>query len=414
MKHDKNKLRSTVVNCLTLSALSLLGLTPPATAGRVEETFNTDFQYGHYSESSERMAIDIFDLATSAPLGKTMTGAVNLVRDTISGASPVYNVRANGNVAQVLSGASRNASRSDCGKSICDQRDAISGGLSYFFESSSLSMGGGFSQERDYTSRFINSTFSVDRNKKLTTFNFGASLAFDEITPTENFGGYTRNRECGDLCSKTAQQYLVGVSQVIDKNSLLQNNLTFSYNTGYLSDPYKKVAVFDGDIFTNLINDNRPREKFQWAWLTQYVRHFGDLNHAALHVDYRFSTDDWGINSHTTEVSWHQPIMAGWQLIPRFRYYSQDQADFYRAVANSHSTATLVSSDYRLAGFGALSGGLKLSKTLTTLKHLREAKFQVGAEFYDHSASYQLGGNRLSDFADFSYYLFTASVNVKF
>ena len=62
MKHDKNKLRSSVVNCLTLSALSLLGLTPPATAGRVEETFNTDFQYGHYSESSERMAIDIFDI----------------------------------------------------------------------------------------------------------------------------------------------------------------------------------------------------------------------------------------------------------------------------------------------------------------------------------------------------------------
>lgn len=414
MTEHKNYARSTPVNCLTFAALSLLGLTSTALAGRVEETFNTDFQYGHYSESSERMAVDIFDLATSAPLGKAMTGSVSLVRDTISGASPVYNVRAKGDVTQVLSGASRNASRSDCGKSICDQRDALSGGLSYFFESSSLSMGGGFSQERDYTSRFINSTFSIDSAKKLTTLNIGASLAFDEIAPTEQFGGYIRNRDCGELCSKTAQQYLVGVVQVIDKNSLLQNNLTFSYNTGYLSDPYKKVAVFDGDIFTNLINDNRPREKFQWAWLSQYVRHFGDLNHAALHVDYRFSTDDWGINSHTTELSWHQPIAAGWLLTPRVRYYSQDQADFYRAVASSNSTATVVSSDYRLAGFGAVSGGLKLSKTLSTLKHLREAKLQVGAEFYEHSASYQLGGNRLSDFADFSYYLFTASVNVKF
>jgi hypothetical protein len=89
MTEHKNYARSTPVNCLTFAALSLLGLTSTALAGRVEETFNTDFQYGHYSESSERMAVDIFDLATSAPLGKAMTGSVSLVRDTISGASPV-------------------------------------------------------------------------------------------------------------------------------------------------------------------------------------------------------------------------------------------------------------------------------------------------------------------------------------
>jgi|GEM_PF-5009016 len=44
------------------------------------------------------------------------------------------------------------------------------------------------------------------------------------------------------------------------------------------------------------------------------------------------------------------------------------------------------SSDYRLAGF----------------------------EYYDHSAGYQLGGNNSGSFADFSYYLVTASINLKF
>jgi hypothetical protein len=413
MKNSKHYEKSAVVACLSLAAMALPGLMPVAEAGRVEETYNADFQYGHYEENNERMVVDIFDAAVSAPIGKAMTGSLGLVRDTMSGASPIYNRRQNGQAVQVLSGASRNALTSDCGESICDQRDAITGGLTYFFDNASLGIGGGFSQERDYTSRYFSSNLSMDFNKKLTTVNLGAALAFDEIHPTEIAGGFLRNRDCGELCSKTGQQYLVGVSQIIDKDSLVQNNMTFAYNTGYLSDPYKKVAFFDEDIFTDLRNDTRPREKFQWSWLTQYIRHFGGLNHAALHADYRFSTDDWGINTQTVEFSWHQPIAGGWQVIPRFRYYSQDQADFYHVVASDRS-ATVYSSDYRLAGFGTLSGGLKFSKTFTGVKGLHEGKFQLGAEFYDHRASYQIGGNRLGDIDDFNYFLVTASFNLKF
>ncbi len=411
---NKNHEKSAVVACLSLAAMALPGLMPNAEAGRIEDTFNTDFQYGRYVESDGRMAVDTFDLAGSAPIGKAITATLGLVRDTMSGASPVYNIMEGGEIVQVLSGASRNADISDCGKSICDQRDAMTGGLSYFFDNSVLAVGGGFSQERDYTSRFFNSNLSIDFNKKLTVLNLGGSLAFDKIHPTELFVPFVRNRDCGEECSKTSQQYLVGLTQIIDKDSLVQSNFTFAYNTGYLSDPYKRVAVFDGDLFTALRNDTRPREKFQWAWLTQYVRHFGSLNSAALHADYRLTTDDWGISSHTMELSWHQPIAAGWQVTPRFRYYSQDQADFYQAVLADGATDAFYSSDYRLGGFGTVSGGLKLSKVLSNIKPLQDARFQVGAEFYDRSANLQLSDNYLGRFADFTYYLVTASVYLKF
>jgi hypothetical protein len=86
MKHLKHHEKSTVLTCLTLAAMALPGLMPVAEAGRVEETYNAEFQYGHYEESSERMLVDIFDLALSAPIGKTMTGSLSLVRDTMSGA----------------------------------------------------------------------------------------------------------------------------------------------------------------------------------------------------------------------------------------------------------------------------------------------------------------------------------------
>ncbi|KJV06107.1 DUF3570 domain-containing protein [Methylocucumis oryzae] len=253
--------KSSALVCLSLAAIALPGVSQDVQAGRVEETYNTDFQYAHYEESSERMVIDTFDLGSSIPIGSAMTGSLSLVRDTMGGASPIYNKQANGKISQILSGASKNALKSDCGESICDQRDGITGGLTYFFNEASLAFGGGFSQERDYTSRYFNSNLSLDFNKKLTTLNLGASIAFDKIHPTEVSAGLIRNRDCGWECSKTTQQYLIGVSQIIDKDSIVQNNMTFAYNTGYLSDPYKKVAFFDGNDFLDLRNDTRPEEK---------------------------------------------------------------------------------------------------------------------------------------------------------
>jgi hypothetical protein len=398
----KNK-KHPLVCRLSLAALALPGLLQDASAGRVEETYNGDFQYGHYAESSQRMEVDIFEGAISAPIGKSMTASVNLVRDVISGASPRYNrANAQGEIKQILSGAT-----------IREQRDAISSSLNYFFDKAALGIGGGFSRENDYTSRYVNTNASIDLNNKLTTLNFGASWAFDIIEPTDREitePDGNNDFKSSKTRSKTSQQYLLGVSQVIDKDSLIQSNITFGYHSGYLSDPYKLVYFVDEGLNPAV----RPGEKFQWAWLTQYVRHFQQFNSAALHADYRFYTDDWGINAHTVEFSWHQPIADGWQIIPRFRYYSQDQADFYQPFVAAGQQATNYSSDYRLAGFGTLSGGVKLTKEFTEIKSLSHVKFQAGIEYYDHSSNFQLGGNGNGSFNDFSYYLLTASVNIKF
>lgn len=407
MGHSK---KDNAVIRLTCAAIALPGVMQAAVAGRVEETYNADFQYGHYAESNQRMKVDIFEGALSTPIGKSLTASVNLVRDMISGASPIYNAKnEQGQVQQVISGASPSSS---CGASICEQRDAISSGLSYFLDSAAINVGGGFSREHDYTSRYFNTNMSLDLNKKLTTLNFGASVAFDEIAPSPSAWN---SRDMDFKSHKTSQQYLLGVTQVIDKDSLFQSNITFAYHSGFLSDPYKWVAFYNGNDFSDFQQDLRPKEKFQWAWLNQYVRHFGQFNDAALHLDYRFSTDSWGVNAHTFEASWHQPIIDNWQIIPRFRYYSQNQADFYQPMFTGDSTQyTAYSSDYRLAGFGAFSGGIKLSKEFTQIKSLSQLKFQTGFEYYNHKSSYELGGSNHGNFDNFSYTMVTASFNLKF
>jgi hypothetical protein len=135
-----------------------------------------------------------------------------------------------------------------------------------------------------------------------------------------------------------------------------------------------------------------------------------------LHVDYRFTSDDWGTKSHTAELSWHQPIGDGWQVVPRLRYYTQNQADFYGATFTGKTADyAYYSSDYRLAGFGTVSGGLKFSKDIGRVSALKHLQFQAGLEYFDHKAAYQLGGGgNNGSFTDFHYYLLTASFNLKF
>lgn len=426
MKYRK---KNNAIVRLGCAALALPGLMQTATAGRVEETYNADFQYGHYSEGKSRMHVDIFDGALSAPVGKDMTVNVGILRDIVSGASPVFNYRENGQIKQRLSSASP---MSECGESICEQRDQLTGGATYFLDTSAISIGGGLSREHDYTSKFFNTNYSIDLNKKLTTLNFGASIAFDDIEPSPSTwtpasrpdGVNFRNFSPTAWHShKTSQNYLIGVSQVVDKDTLFQSNMTFGYSDGFLTDPYKQVALENIGQFS--ISEVRPGSKFQWAWLNQYIHHFGQFNDAALHLDYRYSMDSWGSHAHTFEASWHQPIADGWQVIPRFRYYSQDKTDFYKPVFDGgfenvdFTTMTLknheaYSSDYRLAGFGALSGGIKLSKEITKLKGFHSLKFQTGFEYYTHESGLQLGGNDQGSFADFNYYLVTASFNLKF
>jgi len=388
---------NSLINRLSLAAITLPGLMQVAEAGRIEESYQSNFAYAHYEESGNRMKADVYNLSASAPVGKAMTVSLGLIRDVLSGASPMFNRRnAQGKVQQVLSGAS-----------ITEQRDVVNTGLSYAFKDITVGISGGVSGEHDYLSRYISSQMSWEFNKKLTTLNFSISAAFDDVFPT----GYNYRR------SKNSQQYLIGVTQILDKNSLLQANMTFTSTHGFLSDPYKSVYVAPkaGAMFGSILNDSRPTHKFQWAWLLRYVRSFKKFNQAALHADYRFYVDDWGVQAHTVELSWQQPIVDDWQIAPRFRYYTQNQANFYQAIFNSNYTGNIHSSDYRLAGFGTLGGGVKLSKAFMQVGGiLSEVKVQAAFDYFDRKASYQIGGNRQGSFDNFSFYMVTASVNVKF
>ena len=328
--------------------------------------------------------------------------------------------------------------------------------LTYEWDEAALTMGGGTSVERDYESNFGNVNTRFDFNQKLTSLNMGLSytssytnaLVDHDASPYIDKNAYLaagqyHNTSAGERIQAGRDDWAptIGVTQVLSESSLIQSSLGYSRGSGYMANPYKVVEV--GFIDPNQLSDpsrdpsysdnilvanvkafleKRPTLRNQFNVSSRFVQYIKPLD-AALHFDYHFSSDDWGITSHTFESDWVQSLGAGWTVTPRVRYYSQDAADFYTPylLINQKSIAGTTkkpspdylklpsnySSDQRLSGFGALSGGVSVTK-----KFSKSVTLETGFEYYTHDGGLKLGGGGEASYANFNYYVVNAAIKV--
>lgn len=372
--------------------------------------------------------------------------------------------------------------------------------LSHEWDTLVLDVGGGVSVENDYESRFGNLAGRWDFNQKLTSLNLSLSytnsdshaILDHDATPyiwdtTRGFESYNSTSGSGRIKKEGGNNVLfgnrqdwgtaLGLTQVLNEGALLAAGVGYTRSSGYMANPYKTVetAFIDpaqktGDVLSGIalgLLEKRPDERNQWTENLRYVQYIDGLD-AALHVDYRFFHDDWGINTHTFGADWVQPVGNGWTITPKVRYYSQDAADFYTPYMTSKQALrksavdesgrpiyveadnpnngnvyfrdnnfnlidangklvdeTVVnpvnktipfdrsklpanySSDHRLSGFGALSGGITVGKQFA-----KGVSVEVGAEYYTHAGSLMLGGSGEGAYADYNYYMANAVLKV--
>ncbi len=336
--------------------------------------------------------------------------------------------------------------------------------LGYEWNEAALEVGAGVSLEPDYESRWGSANGRWDLNQKLTTLNLGlsythsdieaeldhdafpyfdASAYADRIDLNTGPDGSVRTRTLRDQRQDWSAR--VGLSQVLNKNSFIETSLGYTRSTGFLENNYKVVQLVFVDpdqapedfgvpglpplrsADVEAVLEQRPDLRNQWSWNTRYVQHVAPWD-AALHLGYRYFHDDWGINAHAFEAAWGQPLGEGWTITPRVRYYTQDEADFYRpyflfkqavprtlALPPDFSThidygripISDYSSDHRLSGYGALSGGVTVSKEFA-----RGAALETGMEYYTHEGGLKLGGGGETDYADFDYLTFNVGLRV--
>jgi hypothetical protein len=133
-----------------------------------------------------------------------------------------------------------------------------------------------------------------------------------------------------------------GVSQILSQTKIVRIGLSYTQSEGYLTDPYKFA-------------DRRPDTHDKWTLSAGYRQFMVNMD-AALQADYRYYHDDWGTDSHTIEIGWHQNL-GKHVLAPYLRYYTQEEADFFSPIADR--SQPFYADDYRLSSYGALTAGVR-------------------------------------------------------
>jgi hypothetical protein len=328
---------------------------------------------------------------------------LSLALDTLTGASPSGAVptpavqtftRPSGN-AQYLIGANQ----IPLDDSFQDTRVALSGSWDKpISRLTLLSVGASYSDEYDYTHTGINAKIARDFNNRNTTFSAGFAVANDTIDPVGGApAGLTPMLGIGDLSNrieddqnKDVTDFLLGVTQVINRQTVVQFNFSLSQSDGYQSDPYKILTVVDGlsgmpvagpaGTGLNLhLFEQRPDQRDKQSLFGLVKRDFGGN---VLDMSLRFMTDDWGIDSQTVDFRFRWNMNGGRFLEPHLRFYSQNAADFYRTVLiDGQPLPAYASADYRLADFSAFTVGIKYGK------ETRKGEYSTRLEFYQHSGN---------------------------
>ncbi len=346
------RFHSSSVQTVADSRLPLAAFLLPALPLAAQEKFRYDTSYQLYKEEADRMRVESWYYRAEMSLSEATLLRFQLLRDAVSGATPT--------------GAQPGGGQPFLAE-IEDVRNGVLAALSQQLGDHRLELEVSRSLESDYLSNGLSFSDHWELNQKNTTLSVGINYLDDSV------------RVIGiPYQKKYSYDFFLGLSQILDKNTILSANLTVGSNEGYLNDPYKAIqrtdSVPDGlggtvDV-VNLYRENRPAERLRTVLQLQGT-HFFNRPQAALDALWRISNDDFGVFSQTWQLEWRQSFWNGRvELIPFGRYYLQSAADFFyntldevrgaRAEDYPMGRGPHYSADYRLSSLQTASLGLKL------------------------------------------------------
>ncbi len=335
--------------------------------------------------------------------------------DSLSGASPSG---ASG-AAQTVTSPSGKAVQIGVGDGLIyvpfeDQRKALAISWdSKLGETTSYTLGGAYSSEYDFTAKSANLLLSRSFLKNNLTLAVGGAFEHDTIAAVGGVpqafslnGGHALK---GGDESRQQWEGLFSLTATLSPTTLAYLALGHSQSSGYLTDPYKVITVvdpvsgqpIDGILFDSQLNPNqqkanlyekRPDTRSRQSVFTQVKQAFG---RDVLDLNYRFTTDDWDINTHTVEGRYRWQFANTWYLEPNCRWYQQSAAYFYRHslvnyqdISGSQLNIRFASADRRLAAFDAVTVGLGLGWQATPSQEvtLRLASYQQRGESHPSDA----------------------------
>ncbi len=210
-----------------------------------------------------------------------------------------------------------------------------------------------FSQEVDYSSN----SFIGGITQELFEKNFTVSLRMQYTM--DSVGEILATGAILNRFKETHQASLI-VSQLLSPTTILRLGGDAMRNHGFLSNPYRKKVLTEGSASSvaDTVTERHPGLRFRqaaWAEVSQYLRGL----EGSLVVNYRYSWDDWGMDSHTLSLKLNKYITPDWIMSPEYRYYVQSGVDFGDYAKGDPFAFDAL--DYKLKAFSSNNVGMGLT-----------------------------------------------------
>jgi hypothetical protein len=185
-----------------------------------------------------------------------------------------------------------------------------------------------YSHEPDYISHGGGLSFETRLGGPDSTLTGGVDVTHDTVgRHGTDFDAFSRT-----LWTVAGE---IGLTQVLDPQTLVRAVYTLTVQDGYLAKPYRYVPLFaagtptaDLDLATfdharlpERPPENVPDRRLRSAIGLRGLRYL-EATGGALRLDYRLYFDDWGMWSHTVEVGLRLPLGERWlgELVSRTYY----------------------------------------------------------------------------------------------
>jgi hypothetical protein len=331
----------------------LLAASPAVLAGVLPEE-RADALYHYYDGGG--VEIDGPSLLVRKSVGEKLSLSASYYVDSISSAS----------IDVVTTGASPNG--------YTEERTQWGVGVDYLRGDTTMSVGFSTSDENDYHADTMNFAISQDIFGGLTTVTLGYGSGADKV-------GKRGAPLFSDNVDRSA--YRLGLAQVLTRNLILGFSYEAIADEGYLNNPYRQVRYVDPANATAWLTQPEvyPRTRASNAAAIRAMYYLP--YRASLSGDYRYYTDDWGIDAHTVEIGYVQPFSARWVVDFKYRFYTQSAADFYSDLFPYENAQNFLARDKELSTFQ--SHGPHLGVTYTFLDRQGDRPLRSTANlFIDH------------------------------
>ncbi|MDQ7016391.1 MAG: DUF3570 domain-containing protein [Gammaproteobacteria bacterium] len=258
-----------------------------------------------------------------------------------------------------------------------EQRDATDFAIDYQFSNSLMSLTYSRSEEADY-----------QRNR----FSLGVShdLVGDRTVSLAFSRGVDQVLDVSDSAFEASAEhfnYKLGVAQLLNKDLRLSVNFESINDSGYLNNPYRRLQGINSGV--ELYPETRSSNIFAFgakkAW----------SEGRSGRIDYRYRADTWQVAAQSVELGFSSKFQRDWLLDLYYRYYAQDQANFYQD--SFEQNFNFMASDKVLSRYQSNTLGAKVSFDLASPRQwgLDKGSFNLAYELmeFDYDDYSDLDGN---------------------